>query len=163
SEAVRGLLSLTAKKPFPGERVKERPDMTADVALTGIVAWLTFQLAVTTAATGALALTPFGQAIYVTPPTWILMLAPLGQVFFITFRINNLSASTARTLFLAASPTDAKRTITVCTSGAHVGQSRPDTPSLPIGADEVTASTILPRMRKVRLAGPLLVFRLQSV
>jgi hypothetical protein len=53
--------------------------MTAAVALTGIVAWLTFQLAVTTAATGALALTPFGQAIYVTPLTWILMLAPLGQ------------------------------------------------------------------------------------
>jgi hypothetical protein len=113
--------------------------MTADVALTGIVAWLTFQLAVTTAATGALALTPFGQAIYVTPLTWILMLAPLGQVFFISFRINNLSASTARTLFLAASPTDAKRTSSPCAPRAPMSGKAARTPSLPIGADEVTA------------------------
>jgi FtsH-binding integral membrane protein len=73
--------------------------MAAGVALTGVVAWLTFQFAVTTNAAGALALTPFGQAIYGTPLTWILMLAPLGLVFFISFRINSLSASTARTLF----------------------------------------------------------------
>jgi uncharacterized protein len=58
--------------------------MVAGVALTGLVAWLTFQLAVTTTSTGALAL------------TWILMLAPLGLVFFLSFRINSLSASTAR-------------------------------------------------------------------
>jgi FtsH-binding integral membrane protein len=73
--------------------------MAAGVALTGVVAWLTFHLAVTTTSTGALALTPFGQAIYGTPLTWLLMLAPLGLVFFISFRINALSASTARTLF----------------------------------------------------------------
>src|SRR6266487_4098868 len=73
--------------------------MAAGVALTGVVAWLTFQLAVTTTAAGTLALTPFGQAIYGTPLTWILMLAPLGLVFFISFRINALSANTARALF----------------------------------------------------------------
>src|SRR5438067_8105465 len=73
--------------------------MAAGVALTGVVAWLTLQLAVTTSSTGALALTPFGQAIYGTALTWILMLAPLGLVFFISFRINSLSASTARLLF----------------------------------------------------------------
>ena len=73
--------------------------MAAGVALTGVVAWLTFQFAVTTTAAGALTLTPFGQAIYGTALTWVLMLAPLGLVFFISFRINNLSASTARTLF----------------------------------------------------------------
>jgi hypothetical protein len=73
--------------------------MAAGVALTGLVAWLTFQFAVATTSTGALALTPFGQAIYGTPLTWILMLAPLGLVFFISFRINTLSASTARLLF----------------------------------------------------------------
>jgi FtsH-binding integral membrane protein len=73
--------------------------MAAGVALTGVVAWLTFRFAVTTDATGTLVLTPFGQAIYGSPVTWILMLAPLGLVFFISFRINSLSASTARTLF----------------------------------------------------------------
>jgi uncharacterized protein len=73
--------------------------MAAGVALTGVVAWLIFQLAVTTTSTGALALTPFGQAIYGTALTWILMLAPLGLVFFISFRINSLAASTARLLF----------------------------------------------------------------
>src|SRR5262249_10037295 len=99
---------------------------------------VTFQLAVTTAATRALALTPFGQAIYVTPLTWILMLAPLGQVFFISFRINNLSASTAWTLFLAASPTDANRTSSPCAPRAPMSAKAARTP-LPIGADEVTA------------------------
>ncbi len=49
--------------------------MAAGVALTGVVAWLTFQLAVTTTSAGTLALTTFGQAIYGTPLTWILMLA----------------------------------------------------------------------------------------
>ena len=73
--------------------------MAAGVALTGVAAWLTFQLAVTTTSTGALALTPFGHAIYGTPLTWVLMLAPLGLVFFLSFRINSLSASTARALF----------------------------------------------------------------
>jgi uncharacterized protein len=73
--------------------------MAVGVALTGVVAWLTFQFAVITTSTGALALTPFGQAIYGTPLTWILMLAPLGLVFFISFRINALSAGAARTLF----------------------------------------------------------------
>jgi FtsH-binding integral membrane protein len=60
--------------------------MATGVAVTGVVAWLTFQLAVTNTATGALTLTPFGQAIYGTPLTWLLMLAPLGLVFFISFR-----------------------------------------------------------------------------
>jgi len=34
--------------------------MAAGVALTGVVAWLTFQFAVTTTTAGGLALTPFG-------------------------------------------------------------------------------------------------------
>ena len=58
--------------------------MAAGVALTGVVAWLTFQFAVTSTAAGALTLTPFGQAIYGTALTWVLMLAPLGLVFFIS-------------------------------------------------------------------------------
>src|SRR6266536_2114771 len=73
--------------------------MAAGVALTGLAAWLTFQFAVSTTSTGTLALTPFGQAIYGTPLTWIFILAPLGLVFFLSFRITSLSASTARALF----------------------------------------------------------------
>jgi FtsH-binding integral membrane protein len=73
--------------------------MAGGVALTGIVAWLTFQAAVTTTASGALALTPLGHALYGTPLMWVFMLAPLGLVFFISFRIGQLQASTARTLF----------------------------------------------------------------
>ena len=73
--------------------------MAGGVALTGIVAWLTFQAAVTTTSSGALALTPLGHALYGTPLMWVFMLAPLGLVFFISFRIGQLQASTARTLF----------------------------------------------------------------
>jgi FtsH-binding integral membrane protein len=73
--------------------------MAGGVALTGIVAWLTFQAAVTTTASGALALTPLGHALYTGPLMWVFMLAPLGLVFFISFRIGQLQASTARALF----------------------------------------------------------------
>jgi uncharacterized protein len=73
--------------------------MAGGVALTGIMAWLTFQAAVTTSASGGLMLTPLGHALYATPLMWVLMLAPLGLVFFISYRIGSLQASTARTLF----------------------------------------------------------------
>ncbi len=74
--------------------------MAGAVALTGVVAWLTFQMAVTTSPSGGLALTSFGQAIFNGPLMWVLMLAPLGLVFFISFRIQTLQASTALGLFL---------------------------------------------------------------
>jgi FtsH-binding integral membrane protein len=72
--------------------------MAAGVALTGIVAWFTFSAAVTDTG-GALALTPFGQAIFQSPLMWVLVLAPLALVFAISFGINRLSAGTALTLF----------------------------------------------------------------
>jgi uncharacterized protein len=72
--------------------------MTAGVALTGIVAWFTFSAAVTDTG-GALALTPFGQAIFQSPLMWVLVLAPLALVFAISFGINRLSVGTALTLF----------------------------------------------------------------
>jgi FtsH-binding integral membrane protein len=74
--------------------------MAGGVALTGVVAWLTFQMAVTTTAGGGLALTPFGAAIFNGPLMWVLLLAPLGLVFFISFRIQHLQASTALGLFM---------------------------------------------------------------
>jgi uncharacterized protein len=74
--------------------------MAAGVALTGIVAWLTFSMAVVTDASGRIVnLTPFGQAIFQGPLMWVLLLAPLGLVFFISFRIQRLEASTALGLF----------------------------------------------------------------
>jgi uncharacterized protein len=74
--------------------------MAGGVALTGAVAWLTYQMAVVTSASGAITgLTPFGYAVFGSPLKWLLMLAPLGFVFFLSFRIQDLQASTARLLF----------------------------------------------------------------
>jgi FtsH-binding integral membrane protein len=75
--------------------------MAAAVALTGVVAWFTFQAAVTTDAAGAITgLTAFGQAIFSGPAVIVLLLATLGLVFFISFRIQSLQYSTAMTLFM---------------------------------------------------------------
>ena len=75
--------------------------MAGGVALTGLVAWLTYQASVVTNASGAIVqLTPFGQALFGSPLMWVLMLAPLGLVFFMSFRINHMQASTAKLLFL---------------------------------------------------------------
>ena len=78
--------------------------MAAGVALTGVVAWLTYQ-----AAGGAAihvvgnqigGLTAFGQAIFGGPLTLILFLGTLGLVFFLSFRINRLEPTTALGLFM---------------------------------------------------------------
>ena len=74
--------------------------MAAGVALTGVVAWLTFNAAVQTSAAGQLVLTDFGRAIYSGPLTIVLFLGTLGIVFFMSFRINKLQAGTALGLFL---------------------------------------------------------------
>src|SRR5262249_1325141 len=73
--------------------------MAVGVALTGIVAWITFNAAVTETA-GRLALTPFGQAIYSGPAVLVLFLGTLGLVFLISWRINSLQPSTAFALFM---------------------------------------------------------------
>jgi len=75
--------------------------MALGVALTGIVAWLTFQAAVVTNEAGAITgLTAFGQSIFSGPAVIILVLATLGLVFFISFRIQHLQVGTALGLFL---------------------------------------------------------------
>jgi FtsH-binding integral membrane protein len=73
--------------------------MAMGVALTGVVAWVTFNAAVTETA-GRLALTPFGQAIYSGPATIVLFLGTLGLVFLISWRIDRLQPSTALALFM---------------------------------------------------------------
>jgi FtsH-binding integral membrane protein len=75
--------------------------MAAGVALTGVVAWATFNAAVVTDASGKItALTSFGQAIFSGPLTIVLFLGTLGIVFFLSFRINKLQAGTAFVLFM---------------------------------------------------------------
>jgi hypothetical protein len=77
--------------------------MAGGVALTGVVAWLAYQAAggdaIRVSGRIASGLTPFGQAIFQGPLMWVLLFAPLGLVFFLSYRINNLQASTARLLF----------------------------------------------------------------
>jgi FtsH-binding integral membrane protein len=75
--------------------------MAGGVALTGVVAWLTYQLAggdaIQVVGRSVTGLTPFGQALI--SMLWVAVLAPLGLVIFINFRIDRLQASTARLLF----------------------------------------------------------------
>ena len=75
--------------------------MAMAVALTGVVAWFTFQAAVTTDASGAIiGLTSFGQMIFSGVGMIVLVLATLGLVFFISFRIHTLQYTTAMALFM---------------------------------------------------------------
>jgi hypothetical protein len=75
--------------------------MGIGVALTGVVAWFTYNAATVSDATGKLVgLTPFGQAIYSGPATIVLFLATLGLVFMISWRIDRLQPSTALGLFM---------------------------------------------------------------
>ena len=75
--------------------------MAAGVALTGVVAWLTYNAAVVTDAAGHITgLTPFGQTIFSGPLVIVLFLGTLGLVFFMSFRIGHLQPSTALALFM---------------------------------------------------------------
>ncbi len=75
--------------------------MAAGVALTGVVAYLTFNAAAVTNEAGKITgLTPFGQAIFGGPLMIVLFLGTLGMVFFLSFRINKLQVGTALTLFM---------------------------------------------------------------
>jgi FtsH-binding integral membrane protein len=80
--------------------------MAAGVALTGVIAYLVFSLAVTNDAASAAAtlpngkmLTSFGVAIYTTPLKWVLFLAPVAFVFFFAFKAATMSVGAAQTSF----------------------------------------------------------------
>ena len=68
--------------------------MAAGVALTGIVAYLTYTMAVQDGG-----LTALGQTLYASPLRWVVMLAPLGFVLFLSFRIQKMSVGAAQTSF----------------------------------------------------------------
>ena len=80
--------------------------MAAGVALTGIVSYLIYSMAVTTDAGSAAAtlangkmLTSFGVAIFASPLKWVLFLAPIAFVFFFAFKANSMSVGAAQTSF----------------------------------------------------------------
>jgi FtsH-binding integral membrane protein len=80
-------------------------NMMVGLAITGLVALGIHMLAVTTdpsqaaARMGSIMLTSFGVAIYSSALKWLIILAPLAFVFFFSFRINQMSAATARNTF----------------------------------------------------------------
>jgi FtsH-binding integral membrane protein len=80
--------------------------MAIGLALTGVLAYLTYSLATTSDPSQAVAtmgngvmLTSLGATIYGGIMMWVLILAPLALVFFISFRINSLSVGTAQAMF----------------------------------------------------------------
>ena len=78
--------------------------MAMGVALTGVVAWIAFQMAggdaIVVSPRGISGLTPFGQMIFSMPAQIVLLLGTLGLVFFVSFRIDRLQVGTALTLFM---------------------------------------------------------------
>ena len=74
--------------------------MTVGMAVTGFVAYFVNAMATTTSDAGRMALTSFGQAIYLSPLKWVVMLLPIAFVFFFSFRIDKMTASTARAVFI---------------------------------------------------------------
>ena len=79
--------------------------MTFGLAITGFVALGTQMMAVSATPTayrfGGQFLTSFGAALYGSPLKWVVMLAPLAFVLFFSFRIDRMSAASARNMFFA--------------------------------------------------------------
>jgi len=76
-------------------------NMVVGLGISGLVALGLNMAATATSQTGRLALTPFGQFLYTSPFKWVLMLAPLAFIFVFSFRMDRMSASSARTMFWA--------------------------------------------------------------
>ena len=78
--------------------------MAIGVALTGVLAWLTYQMAggdaIVVTGGRVSGLTPFGMMIFNPITSIVLFLGTLGLVFLISWRIDRLQPSTALTLFM---------------------------------------------------------------
>jgi FtsH-binding integral membrane protein len=72
--------------------------MGIGVAITGVVAYLTFAMAVVDTGTG-LQLTSFGHLIYASAFKWVVIFAPLAVVFLISARMNSMSLPGAQLAF----------------------------------------------------------------
>jgi FtsH-binding integral membrane protein len=75
--------------------------MIIGLAISGLAALGTNMLATVKTAAGKTALTPIGQALYVSPLKWAVILAPLAFILIFSFRIERMSASSARAMFYA--------------------------------------------------------------
>jgi FtsH-binding integral membrane protein len=75
--------------------------MAGGIALSGITAYMVSQAAVaeSKAVAGRLVLTPFGQALYMSPLKWVVILAPLAFVMFLSFRVYKMSLPGAQLAF----------------------------------------------------------------
>ena len=83
-------------------------NMVLGLAITGLVALGANMLSIAAPADavarlGSVGLTNFGVAIYGSPLRYVVMLAPLAFIFFFSFRIEKMSAASARNMFLAFS------------------------------------------------------------
>jgi uncharacterized protein len=89
-------------------------NMVLGLAVSALVALGVNMMAVTTNAAdayrnaagqavrmGGQFLTPFGHTLYGTPLMWVVALAPRAVIFFFSFRMDSMSAATARTTFIA--------------------------------------------------------------
>ena len=73
--------------------------MASGVLLTGIVAYISFNMAVVTDGSVIVSFTEFGNALFFSGLKWVVMLAPLGIVFYMSFGIRKMSAAKAQTVF----------------------------------------------------------------
>jgi FtsH-binding integral membrane protein len=76
-------------------------NMVLGLAISALVALGVNKLAVTTNDAGGMALTEFGRVLYGSPLMWVVALAPLAFIFFFSFRMDRMSAATARGTFFA--------------------------------------------------------------
>src|SRR6478672_4692347 len=82
-------------------------NMVLGLAISALVALGVNMLAVTSdpsaavARIGGVGLTEFGRVLYGTPLMWVVALAPLAFIFMFSFRMDKMSASSARMTFFA--------------------------------------------------------------
>jgi hypothetical protein len=76
--------------------------MAIGLVITGVVAYLIASMSMTVdPATGAKALTPFGQTLFGTPLKWVIAFAPLIFVFIFAAQVYKMSPATAQVVFWA--------------------------------------------------------------
>jgi hypothetical protein len=72
--------------------------MAAGLGITGVVAYLTYSMAVVQTSAG-MQLTQFGNFMFASSFRWVVFLAPLGMVFYLSARITRMSVGGAQTAF----------------------------------------------------------------
>ena len=76
--------------------------MTLGLGITGLAALGVYMTATVQNAAGkVIAFTPFGELLYRSPLKWVVIFAPLAFILFFSFRIERMSASSARAMFFA--------------------------------------------------------------